>query len=98
MRPKRRLPVDKHTRIDHQLFSTVNTKLTTMDIDRENSEDAADLALELELSRERQGDPFRPLVLSLLHEARERAARRDQERVREGEEKQPAQGNGNARS
>lgn len=97
MRRNRRLPVDKQARIDHQLFSTVNTKLTTMDIDREKYEDPADLALELEISRERQSDPFRPLVLSLLHEARERAARRDQERAREGEEKQPAQGNGNAK-
>jgi hypothetical protein len=70
-----------------------------MDIDKESQEETAGFAPEIEVERERERDPFRPLVLALLHQARDQAAkRREEDRAREGITKQePAQRNRNAR-
>lgn len=99
MTRKRRLPVDKSPRLDHQLVQYRQQELTTMDIYKQSQEETAGVAPEIEVERERESDPFRPLVLALLHQARDQAAkRRDKERDQEGITKQePAQRNRNAR-
>ena len=99
MSSKRRLPVDTRARLDHQYIQYSQQELTNMDIYKEAEEKTAAITPETEVERERHADPFRPLVLALLHQARDQAARRKaKERAREGKtELEPAQRNGNAK-
>lgn len=75
MNRKRRLPVDLSTPMDHQL--------TTMVIRKEDHFETVSAGDdELELERQRETDPFRPLVLVLLEQAREQM-RQEKERQEE---------------
>lgn len=67
-----------------------------MDIYKESQDESFGLAHEQQLERERKTDPFRPLVLALLHQAEEEREKR--KRDREGAtELTPAQRTGNAK-
>lgn len=77
--------------MDHQL-----TKMVTKNEDHKEETDCfADE--ELELERQRETDPFRPLVLVLLQQAREQIREREERGEGQLEDRLPAQRSPNDR-
>lgn len=74
----RRLLVDSLTQMDHQLTTMVIRKG-----DHFETVSAGDD--ELELERQRETDPFRPLVLVLLEQAREQMRQEKEKQIQRGQ-------------
>lgn len=88
----RRLLVDSNREMDHQLVSGLNGQSTTMDINNVEHQKAASAGVdELELERQRETDPFRPIVLVLLEQATQEMAREKEKRRERDLVARPAQ-------